>query len=590
MNEISELGLFCGYEKPTPEAVWSMYENGKQYNTRINHDETIKTNENFYVGKQWEGVESNGLPTITMNFLKRTVGFTVANVSAESVKVNASLLDSSKNADALIEPVRVLNEEFERITEMTSLQQKFREATRNAAVDGDGCLYTYWDDNMPNGYGGKGAIQKEVLKSDMVFFGNVTDRDPQTQPYMIIARREMLRSVKVRAKKNGVKDWPYIKADNAVKDSMDEAKIAFDDFVTVLFCMWRDDETGTIWGYECTETVELREAWDMEIRRYPVCWLNWDYVADSYHGQAMITGLIPNQIAVNKLWSMTAISLMRTAFPKVIYDKTRIKQWDNRVGGAIPVNGGDVATVAKILDPAMISPQVSQILELLITQTQENLGATAVALGDTRPDNTSALVTVIRQSLTPHEVIKQNLYEFMESSYRIDTEYIKKYYGIRNVDYEVTPKIREIYEFAGVKEPDNGEVSPTFDFSIFENLEFSIKLDVGASSQYSEITSLQTLGNMCDRGQISPAQFIERVPDGYIAGRRKLLNELKAKEKMEQMMSGMMPVDMMGGSPALDAEEAPVAGGEEKMDIQPGRGYNALARKVNEQGSTAGLV
>lgn len=88
------------------------------------------------------------------------------------------------------------------------------------------------------------------------------------------------------------------------------------------------------------------------------------------------------------MFAMTMISLMTTAYPKIVYDKTRISRWDSGVGKAIPVNGGDVTNVARAIDPAAISPQVSQFIELAISLTKEFMGATDAALGDTRPDNT----------------------------------------------------------------------------------------------------------------------------------------------------------------------------------------------------------
>lgn len=110
----------------------------------------------------------------------------------------------------------------------------------------------------------------------------------------------------------------------------------------------------------------------------------------------MITGLIPNQIFVNKLWAMSQLSLMTTAFPKVVYDATRVGKWDNRIGAAIGIQGGDVNNVAKIIDPASISPQISQFIQLAVEETEQSLGATSVALGDTRPDNTSAIIALQR--------------------------------------------------------------------------------------------------------------------------------------------------------------------------------------------------
>ena len=48
---------------PTAESVWREYGKMLDYNAAIRLDDTVRVNENFFVGRQWEGVESNGLPT-----------------------------------------------------------------------------------------------------------------------------------------------------------------------------------------------------------------------------------------------------------------------------------------------------------------------------------------------------------------------------------------------------------------------------------------------------------------------------------------------------------------------------------------------
>ena len=45
------LGLFLGKDKPTKESVWSMYQEGQTFNASINLNDTVKANNNFYVGK-----------------------------------------------------------------------------------------------------------------------------------------------------------------------------------------------------------------------------------------------------------------------------------------------------------------------------------------------------------------------------------------------------------------------------------------------------------------------------------------------------------------------------------------------------------
>ena len=85
---------------------------------------------------------------------------------------------------------------------------------------------------------------------------------------------------------------------------------------------------------------------------YPLIWINWDYIRDCYHGQAMVTGLLANQKFINKMFALVGISLLTTAFPKVIYDKNRIRSWDGSVGSAVGVNG-NVDNVAKTIDGAI---------------------------------------------------------------------------------------------------------------------------------------------------------------------------------------------------------------------------------------------
>jgi hypothetical protein len=298
----------------------------------------------------------------------------------------------------------------------------------------------------------------------------------------------------------------------------------------------------------------------------------------------MITGLIPNQIFINKMYAMSQLSLMTTAYPKVVYDKTRVGKWDNRIGAAIPINGGDVTNVAKIMDPATISPQISQFIQLTVEQTEQSLGATSVALGDTRPDNTSAIIALQRAASTPSEITKQNLYQSIEDLFRIYIEFMAEYYGKRAVDMPTPPQVEQAMQFIQQDVP--AEVPMEFDFKVLKDMPMALKLDVGASSYYSEIASIQTLDNLLKMNKISVIQYLERIPDGYVPGRRDLILELKEQEKQAmQMQAAMLP----GGGQQIPNGEN-IAGEQAKPDIPTGGGYSALQRKVNETGTTAGMV
>lgn len=73
-----------------------------------------------------------------------------------------------------------------------------REFCRNAAVDGDGCLYTYWDPDVETGQPSRGAIKTEVLPNTQVLFGNPNSREVQSQPYILIERRMLVREARRR--------------------------------------------------------------------------------------------------------------------------------------------------------------------------------------------------------------------------------------------------------------------------------------------------------------------------------------------------------------------------------------------------------
>lgn len=572
-----------GKESKLPDCgtAWKLYERGLDFNSSINLEDTVRVNENFFIGKQWEGVISNGLPTPVFNFLKRVCCFTVATITSDNIKVNASPLSATPNTTSLVEPVRIINEELDALTELNNIPSLMREFARNAAVDGDGCLYTWWDPDAETGQDAKGCIRTEIVENLRVHFGNPNDRDVQSQPWIILERREIISAAQAEAKENGFETWRNIggDGDNTNPDAAKETT----DKVTTILLFWRDTKTRHIWAYKCARGSSIREPWDLGIKLYPISWLNWDYIQDCFHGQAMITGLIPNQIFVNKLWAMSQLSLMTTAFPKVVYDATRVGKWDNRIGAAIGIQGGDVNNVAKIIDPASISPQISQFIQLAVEETEQSLGATSVALGDTRPDNTSAIIALQRAASTPSEITKQNLYKSIEDLYRIYIEFMGEYYGKRYVDMTTPEEVRQVYDFIGQATP--AEIPMRFDFSQLKDMPMHIKLDIGASSYYSEIASIQTLDNLLKMGKIDTIQYLERIPDGYIPGRRELINELK-----EQQRNAMaMQAQMQQGSPQ-NPGGAPVAGDTTKDEIPTGGGYSALQRKVNETGTTAGMV
>ena len=549
------------------EKIWKQYCAGLDFNNKLRLVENVANNENFFVGKQWEGVVSNGLPTPVFNILKQIVLHQVATITSDNFTISATPLRASANDKRLEMASQVVNSELRALFKVNKLPNLSRIMMRNAAVDGDGCMFTYFDPDAPTGLDGiRGAIKTEIIDNTRVLFGNPNSRSVQSQPYIIIWKRRQIDDVKDEARANGLSEEEIQNISADTDDNNSRMDSYVDDKCTVLTKLWRDKKTGTIWGCEVTKGAVIRKPYDVRIKSYPVTWICWDYVQECYHGQALITGLIPNQEFINKAYAMAMLSQMTSAFPTKLYDRTRVTKWTNQVGAQIAVDGS-VEGVAKILEPAQISPQIAQFINSTIENTQSLTGATAAALGNTRPDNTSAIIALQRAAAIPAEITKQNLYECLEDLGRIYIEFMAAYYGTRPVDIPAAVAVGdEIAQFANANV---GMMQQEFDFAQLEDCPMTIGLDVGASSYWSEVASMQTLENLLQLGLITVADFLERIPDGYVAKRQELLDKYKQKE-----MAALMP------AVASESDEDVIAQDDTATEIPETSGNSELQREV----------
>lgn len=567
---------------PTCEEIVKRYDKGYDFNQQIGLYDQVKVNEDFFIGNQWEGVQANGLPTPTYNMFKRVINFQVSTITSDNMAIQVTGMPSTsgytmRQLDRICE---VINHQIAAIMERNKIVAKNREFLRNAAVTGDGCMHFYFDPTVENGQETKGEIKAEVLDNLRVMFGNPNCRDVQRQPFIILSRRELVEDLQWHIedlKEMGREDkQTYTKVANVDDIQPDSEKFQnkydsyTDDKVTVLTYYFKNRETGTIWCIETTEKQIIREAYDTELTLYPLVWINWDYIRDCYHGQAMVTGLLPNQKFINKMFALVSISLLTTAFPKYVYDRTKITRWSGDVGTAIGV-AGNVNDVAKVIEGASVSPQIAQFIEMAFDKTHSLLGASDVAMGDSRPDNTSAIIALQRAANTPMELTKQQDYQCMEDAARIWIDMMAAYYGTRMVEVKMDmDKIGE--QPLGMELPEQIFMEP-FDFSRIREIQLSIKQDVGASSYWSEMANVQTLENLMMNDRIDTIDFLERLPSGYLVKKQELIEKLKAR-------SMTPPPGSPGTGTGMSMETT-----SNQIPAQGGSGNGALQRALNREGA-----
>jgi hypothetical protein len=519
---------------------WKQYQAGINYNHKINLYETVNKNERFYAGDQWSGVVSNGLPTPVFNILKRIINYFVSAILSQNTTLHfvpeTSGNGTPEEEEQIKKASQLISDYSATLWEKNKMNYKLRQWLLDSAISGDACGYVWWNPNIDTGQMAQGDIDVDAIDNVNVFFGDPNERDVQKQRYIIISARELVANLQDEARANGMseEDVGKISSDeDSSYQSGDRSKIQLENKsegmgkTTSLLKLYK--KNGTVYAKKLTKFTAIREEWDTRLSLYPVTWMNWDLRKNSYHGQALVTGIIPNQIFINKMFAMSMMSLMHTAFPKVIYNKNMISAWNNQIGSAIGIErmgNESISNVAQYMNAGQMSEQVMRTIDQAINYTKDMLGANDNLLGDINPERASgrSIIAVQQASAVPLENIKQHMYQFLEDMGYIWLDYVTNYYGVRKIDAEILGQ-RQVVEF---------------DFDQLRAIKFRLKIEVGASSYWSELASIETLDKLLQQESITFKQYLERIPAGLIAQKQSLLEDIKNQDVKQKFIYEQM--------------------------------------------------
>ena len=420
------------------------------YGADRNYYEVIDTNIAFATGDQWRGVQADGLPKPVFNIIKRVKQFKIASLKGDSISIAIQPMEyrpqsNDINMQQKVKNTDLANAELKNVLENVNFDAKSRSLLSDGFDTGDWCLHWYFDmDEQPfKQYRPevRGVIKAEIIDSTNVLFGNPNTREVEKQPYIILIGRDLVKNLKDEAKKNGVKgiDLDMIRSDSETRYQMgDNGKLENDakGFEKALYIIKYYKKDGKIYANKSVKGMYIYKERNTGLSYYPIAFNNWEEVKGSYHGRAETTGIIPNQIAINKMFAMVIYHLMLTAFPTGVYDADRIEGWTNEIGAQIPVinlQGDNIRNVAGYLEPAQMSSQIIDAIELAMQYTKETLGVGDASLGNVTMNNATAIIAIQKSAAVPLENVKAAFYEFTKDCGRIIIDMMGTYYGIRPV-------------------------------------------------------------------------------------------------------------------------------------------------------------
>ena len=491
----------------------------------------------------------------------------------------------------------------------------------------------------------RGEIGMELVDGINVMFGNPNEFDIQKQPYVIVVGRDTAMNLRremeqFRRTRNGMasgtaatkSDESLVQADSENWDfagvgGRTEAQ-ADDDVGKVLYCYmytkvqkeqemidpktgltvmepelgpdgmpkYEEDANGllipkmvpaketvtTVRVTKATRSTIIYEDVDTGLSLYPIAWGNWERQKNQYHGRALVTGLLPNQISINKLFASAIRHVDLMTFPKTVYNADLISSWNNEIGQAIGVHGiqpgQSIQQVAYNLQPSDMSNQVFALIDKAMAYTKECLGTTDAQMGNVKPENTSALMVLNTNAEVPLENIRAGEYEWLEDCCKIILDMQGTLYGKRPVIMSKVFKDLVIGDDGvPVIDPMTGrmktqevtyKVVEEFDFSQLKNVALSMKIDAGATTYFSEIAMTQTLDNLRRDGTLDVIQYLERLPDKLIPRKKELIDELRGRiaQGTQANAAAGAAIPEAGTPVSVGSDTAPAQGGPLSQD------------------------
>ena len=508
--------------------TWSQYEAGKEYKRRIGLYERAHVNERYYRGEQWQGA-SDELPKPVFNIIRRMVDYMICTVASGNISIsysdeNLPYVRSRAQAALVEKGVEAMTKNAAYRWERCKMDHLTFRLLTDAAITGDGAVYCYWDPHAESGQIFSGDIVTTLVDTTNIFPSDVNTPDIQSQEYVIISGRESVRSLKAEATEHGVspdlierispdKEFSLGAGDLAAYEleGDDESK------ATYLIKFWRED------GYVCfeksTRECVIHRA-KTACRLYPIAFFNWYSIKNCFHGNSPISNIIPNQNFINRAYAMVMKHMTDTAFSKVIYDKSKIPEWSNKVGEAIgAVGGGNIADAISVVGVGQMQSGYTDLIELAVSMTKELSGVTDSALGNVVPQNTSAIIALQETSRLPLEIVRASFSRCIEDLANIWADMMCVYY----------PKERLLpcYEDGVLK-------AESVDLSALSRSLVRATVEVGNINNYSDSGTQAVLDKLLDGGHINAVQYLQQLPDGALSERSALIESLTAQYEKEK--------------------------------------------------------
>lgn len=538
--------------------VWDEYKAGLEYQRSMGFSADFPAFEKFKEGEQWPAAtkRTQNLPRPVFNVVEMFIRNKRSAIVNQPIAIQYSPAEYSadeQTAALAAEGAKDMTDYARQLWERCDQEELNSELLDDAATLGTGILHYYYDTSVTGGteHPYVGEIRGETIDPLNIFFGNPQCRDVQRQPYIIISQRLDAEDVKEAARDEGIKEeqLKLIAGDDRHENegyASAKRELTNRKKVTVLTKYYRVN--GAVVFDRCTEHVEIIKERSLTpelpdgaahvIKRYPIAVMNWYARKKCIFGIGECQTLIPAQKAVNFLKAMELLSTQQTAWPKIITKQGALNQpITNEPGEVLVDHYGNGIGITYLNPPAMssgASALAQSIFDLMRTVSGVNEVASGEPLGSSI--SASAIIALQSQAVKPIEEIQSHFWRTIKQVGAIWEDMIKAYYTTE----------RNVTVTDASDDTDPMDNTRAFTGAAYADIEFNLKIDVGASSQYSEALTMSTLDNFLAQGFINQFDYIDLAPDNVVPFKERLKKKWADRDEQKQQLMQEITAELQG--------------------------------------------
>ena len=479
---------------------------------------TPKTNEEFSVGIQWNGVNSKNLKKTTYNMIGQTNGIKNASILANELSISRTSDSIDIEDENVANAVKAFNLADKKNWERLKMDAMNEKIVYDGSIQNLGISFWYWNDKIESGNQFKviGDIDSQLVDMTDLYVANPTQTDIQKQMWNKITVSMTVAEAKEFAKSKGVTAdvIETLMADetDVYKPYSKNGESTDSKETTIVYNFKKVD--NKIYSAITTKDIVIEDWKDIDMSIYPIAVYTYKPRKKFFYGEAEMTRYIENQRVANTQAAAQHLNAIMMAVPMTIINSSILKGYSGAIGSIQKAKVSTNVPLSNLFyqaQPKAMGADVDKSIDNSITRTRELAGVGDNLMGSARPENAAALMTQIKQANIPIETYRRRLYDYIEQVANIWLEFYKTKYNItRKLMDEET---KETVEFTGTNYAD-----------VFLNT----KTNVGASRQWSEITELQQLYDLWDRGIIDDKlDFLTRLPSNSIKNQQELIDKVK---------------------------------------------------------------